>query len=81
MNFSRCEILSAGVGVTAPGYCPSVAVRAQTMRFKTDPFTLRIASGYPEPAAVALWTRLAPEPLVPGSGMPDVEDGRPGAVQ
>src|SRR6185436_19237595 len=26
--------------------------------------------GYPEANAVVLWTRLAPEPLVPGGGMP-----------
>jgi alkaline phosphatase D len=34
------------------------------------PFRLGIASGDPEPTAVSLWTRLAPEPLVEGGGMP-----------
>jgi alkaline phosphatase D len=34
-----------------------------------DPFTLGVASGYPSPEGVVLWTRLAPEPLSPdGAG-------------
>lgn len=36
-----------------------------------DPFTLGVASGYPAPDSVALWTRLAPLPLAPGGGMPE----------
>lgn len=46
---------------------PSI-VRAQ-MHYPKDPFTLGVASGYPRPDRVALWTRLAPEPL-DGGGMP-----------
>jgi alkaline phosphatase D len=34
------------------------------------PFALGVASGDPKPAGVALWTRLAPDPLVKGGGMP-----------
>jgi alkaline phosphatase D len=34
------------------------------------PFTLGVASGDPTPFGVVLWTRLAPEPLTPGGGMP-----------
>ena len=34
------------------------------------PFTLGVASGDPLPDSVILWTRLAPEPLVVGGGMP-----------
>ncbi|MBE2320492.1 alkaline phosphatase D family protein [Solirubrobacter sp. CPCC 204708] len=34
------------------------------------PFTLGIASGDPLPDSVVLWTRLAPEALVPFGGMP-----------
>ncbi len=34
-----------------------------------DPFALGVASGFPGPDSVVLWTRLAPEPLAPdGSG-------------
>ena len=32
-------------------------------RFQATPFTLGVASGYPLPDGVVLWTRLAPEPL------------------
>ncbi len=37
-----------------------------------DPFTLGVASGDPAPDGVVLWTRLAPEPLMPDGtgGMP-----------
>jgi alkaline phosphatase D len=34
------------------------------------PFTLGVASGDPGPRSVVLWTRLAPEPLVAGGGLP-----------
>jgi alkaline phosphatase D len=34
------------------------------------PFTLGVASGEPTHNGVVLWTRLAPNPLVPGGGMP-----------
>ena len=34
-----------------------------------DPFTLGIASGDPAPDGVVLWTRLAPDPFVPGGGL------------
>jgi alkaline phosphatase D len=39
-------------------------------RFAADPFTLGVASGYPEADSVVLWTRLAPAPLQPDGGMP-----------
>lgn len=38
--------------------------------FRRDPFGLGVASGDPLPDGVVLWTRLAPEPLEPGHGMP-----------
>ena len=38
--------------------------------FKGDPFSLGVASGDPVPGGVSLWTRLAPDPLVSGGGMP-----------
>jgi len=40
-----------------------------TSGFPNYPFTLGVASGYPSPDGIALWTRLAPEPLAPGGGM------------
>jgi alkaline phosphatase D len=39
-------------------------------RFERNPFSLGIASGYPQPDRIVLWTRLAPDPLN-GGGMPD----------
>lgn len=35
-----------------------------------DPFTLGVASGDPSETSVILWTRLAPDPLTSGGGMP-----------
>jgi alkaline phosphatase D len=39
------------------------------------PFRLGVASGDPGPNGVSLWTRLAPEPLVNGGGMPPKDIG------
>ena len=47
----------------------ALPVRAQSRGFAAYPFTLGVASGYPQPGRVVLWTRLAPEPLAPGGGM------------
>jgi alkaline phosphatase D len=38
-------------------------------KFTHYPFSLGVASGYPRPDGVVLWTRLAPQPLI-GGGMP-----------
>jgi alkaline phosphatase D len=66
---TRREFLKAaaacGVVAAVPG-CTTLGRR----RFTRDPFTLGVASGYPSPTGVVLWTRLAPEPLAPGGGMP-----------
>ncbi len=46
---------------------PALALRGGAQRrkpvFKTNPFTLGVASGDPTPDGFVLWTRLAPEPL------------------
>ncbi len=39
-------------------------------RFEKNPFTLGVASGYPQADGIVLWTRLAPDPLN-GGGMPN----------
>ncbi|WP_431781831.1 alkaline phosphatase D family protein [Streptomyces chumphonensis] len=52
---------------------PDTAQAATGLReakFPRDPFTLGIASGDPLPGSVVLWTRLAPDPFEPDSGMP-----------
>jgi alkaline phosphatase D len=61
--------LLAALGGLAAGAVLAPRLRAQPA-FSADPFTLGVASGYPEPTGVALWTRLAPQPLAPGGGMP-----------
>ena len=40
--------------------------QARKPRFKTNPFTLGVASGDPSPDGFVLWTRLATEPLSDG---------------
>jgi alkaline phosphatase D len=39
-------------------------------QFDRNPFALGVASGDPSPTGVVLWTRLAPDPLVVGGGLP-----------
>lgn len=41
-----------------------------TPRFTAYPFSLGVASGDPTADGMVLWTRLAPQPLEPGGGMP-----------
>jgi alkaline phosphatase D len=70
MRLSRRTLVGAGLGVAAAGLLRPFASRAADIRFPTNPFVLGVASGFPEPNAVVLWTRLALEPLAPGGGMP-----------
>ncbi len=69
----------AGAGAaTAAGLLDPTAALASTGRNRptpppplpAPPFTLGVASGEPTTDGVVLWTRLAPDPLVPGSGVP-----------
>src|SRR2546421_12301602 len=58
--------------LAALGVAAATPVRAQLNlkpRFSANPFSLGIASGYPQPGGFVLWTRLAPVPLAPGGGM------------
>ena len=48
---------------------PAFAQFQPRPRFAADPFSLGVASGYPMPNAIVLWTRLAPVPDAPGGGM------------
>lgn len=67
-GFSRRRFLSLAVASAAASAmrCPL----AETLSFRSDPFTLGVASGDPLSDRVILWTRLAPDPLN-GGGMPD----------
>jgi alkaline phosphatase D len=68
-SLSRRSFLAGGAaaaGLLVAG-CASGSSTAPGLR---DPFMLGVASGDPDHQSVVLWTRLAPEPLTPGFGMP-----------
>ena len=68
---TRRTVLTATLAATAAGLLPRRLLHAaETFRFSTTPFTLGVASGYPTPDSMVLWTRLALSPLEPGGGMP-----------
>lgn len=54
--------------VNLPGSAHAAEMDAK--KITEDPFTLGVASGDPQPGSVMLWTRLAPRPYEPGSGLP-----------
>ena len=55
-------------GVTLAG---TLAARASAQTsFARDPFALGVASGDPTARGMVLWTRIAPEPLAIGGGLP-----------
>ena len=49
---------------------PYARAQGAAPRFTANPFTLGVASGYPRPDGLTLWTRLAPSPDEPGFGLP-----------
>src|SRR5438874_1755715 len=58
--------------LAALGLLAAAPARAQVNakpRFAANPFSLGVASGYPQPGGFVLWTRLAPIALAPGGGM------------
>ena len=71
MRLGRRQFLSGALALSATRLAGPIARRAGAQpRFAASPFTLGVASGYPLPTGVVLWTRLAPAPLQPGGGMP-----------
>ncbi len=66
MPISRRSFLEAAASSALYVVAPRVWSRPS---FGRNPFALGVASGYPGPRGFVLWTRLAPEPLVPGGGM------------
>ena len=65
---TRRRFLSLASAAALMGLPPVRAAARTTL--PQNPFTLGVASGYPLPNGIALWTRLAPEPLAPDGGMP-----------
>jgi alkaline phosphatase D len=67
---SRRQVLMAGGALVFAASLPARLLHAaDALRFKTDPFTLGIASGYPTQNSIVLWTRLAPKPERPDGGI------------
>jgi len=57
----RRLVLGAAAALAGCALSPSLNRATLATPFKSDPFTLGVASGYPLPEGVVLWTRLAPE--------------------
>ncbi|MFF1929376.1 alkaline phosphatase D family protein, partial [Streptomyces sp. NPDC058228] len=57
--------------VNLPTAGAASAAELDARRISEDPFTLGVASGDPLPDSVLLWTRLAPRPYEPDSGLPN----------
>ena len=64
---TRRQLLGGALALGAASFASRARAQAP---IPEEPFTLGVASGYPLPTGVVLWTRLAPAPLVPGGGMP-----------
>ena len=69
MAWSRRDFLRMLGSAAFLGVAPYSHATTGSGRF---PFSLGVASGYPTSRSVVLWTRLAPDPLGPGGGMPPV---------
>ena len=69
---TRRDCLSWGLSLGPLALCPSWVRGQSALRFSEDPFSLGVASGFPTSDSVVLWTRLAPDPLAAGGGMPDL---------
>lgn len=71
-SLSRRELLNAAwkLGALAVAQPLTASRLSAQAAFSSNPFTLGVASGDPLPDGVVLWTRLAPEPLQRGGGMP-----------
>ncbi|MGH9137407.1 MAG: alkaline phosphatase D family protein [Acidimicrobiales bacterium] len=59
--------LAWSTGSTGPRITPPSVPGIDTAG---NPFTLGVASGDPDERSVVLWTRLAPDPMVAGAGLP-----------
>jgi alkaline phosphatase D len=67
-SLNRRALLKGGLGAGLTLVGPPAYVRAQ-VQFKTDPFSLGVASGDPALDGFVVWTRLAPQPLLARGGV------------
>src|ERR671914_140931 len=68
-RISRRTLLKTGGSFAATVTLGGVA-GGRAFAQSSYPFMLGVASGDPSPTGVVLWTRLAPDPLIVGGGMP-----------
>src|SRR4029450_9435347 len=67
----RRHFLAGALALGGSHLAPALIRRACAQpKLAGPPFTLGVASGYPSPNGVVLWTRLAPTPSAPAGGMP-----------
>jgi alkaline phosphatase D len=69
----RRTLLQRAMQLALSGFTGALAGCASTpvpARFEADPFTLGVASGFPDAHSVVLWTRLASDPRRPDGGLP-----------
>ena len=67
---TRRSFVAFGAALAAVPLVGSASPTAARPRFRSDPFTLGIASGDPDATGFVLWTRLATKPLEPDGGLP-----------
>jgi alkaline phosphatase D len=67
-SLDRRALLKGGLGAGLTLFGPPAYVRAQ-VQFKTDPFSLGVASGDPTLDGFVIWTRLAPQPPLARGGI------------
>ena len=67
---SRRLFLAYAASIAAVPHLGRGEIGKKAPKFQRNPFSLGVASGDPDHESVVLWTRLAPEPLVPNGGMP-----------
>ncbi len=65
----RRIVLATGAALASASLAFPALAQGQRITFAAYPFTLGVASGYPQADAVVLWTRLAPFPAVPQGGL------------
>ncbi|WP_189311302.1 alkaline phosphatase D family protein [Streptomyces brasiliensis] len=71
MSGAAAAATAVGAATATPALAATTGTSPGIGHFSSYPFSLGVASGDPLPDSVILWTRIAPEPLVIGSGMPD----------
>lgn len=69
MSINRRQLIRGTLAAGIAAAARTRTARAAPVKFRDDPFTLGIASGYPTEDRIVLWTRLAPQPLAPLGGL------------